>query len=234
MQSIDFDRVRQIFGGKLSQSQVDGINAIMAAWGERGDGDDRHLAYLLATAKWETAHTMQPIYERGAKAYFNKYEPGTKIGKALGNTQKGDGYRYRGRGYVQLTGRANYRKFGIEDAPDDALKPETAAHILIMGCLKGMFTGKKLADFKTFASMRKVVNGTDKAVEIAAIADGFLAALEGAPMSTEPAYENGSVTPMPQPDDPGVDPSEPVFEPTWWQRLAATVLDLLFNLLRRK
>jgi len=200
--SIDFDKVRPLFGGKISQSQVDGISAIISAFGVDGDDDPRHLAYLLATAKWETAHTMQPIYERGAKAYFNKYEPGTKIGKALGNTQKGDGYLFRGRGYVQLTGRANYRKFGIEATPDKALEPDTAARILIHGCLKGLFTGKKLSDYKTFVSMRRVINGTDKAAEIAAIADGFLLALES-PVQTVP-----KPIPAPKPTEPQTPASE--------------------------
>lgn len=181
LSSAFFDAVRPLFGGALTQPQVDGINIIAKAFSERGDADNRHLAYLLATAKWETAHTMQPIYEMGAKKYFDKYEPGTKIGKALGNTSKGDGYRYRGRGYVQCTGRANYRKFGIEDEPDKALEPDIAANILIIGCLKGTFTGKKLSDYTRFYDMRRVVNGTDKASEIATIAEGFLRALEATP-----------------------------------------------------
>ncbi len=179
--AIDFSKIRPLFGGKLTQDQVDGINVIVEKFNEIGDGNLRHLAYLLATAKHETAHTMQPIYERGAKAYFNKYEPGTKLGKALGNTLKGDGYRYRGAGYVQLTGRDNYRKFGIVDQPEAALEPAAAARILIHGCLKGMFTGKKLGDYTRFYDMRRVVNGTDKATEIAAIAEGFLAALTEKP-----------------------------------------------------
>lgn len=49
--TIDFDKVRPLFGGRLSQSQVDGISAIVSAFGVDGDDDPRHLAYLLATAK---------------------------------------------------------------------------------------------------------------------------------------------------------------------------------------
>jgi putative chitinase len=128
---------------------------------------------------------MQPIYERGQKSYFNKYEPGTKLGKALGNTSKGDGYRYRGRGLAQLTGRANYRKFNIEDSPDKALEPDIAANILVIGCLKGMFTGRKLSDYTTFQNMRRVVNGTDKAALIAGYAETFLRALEAVPVAPE-------------------------------------------------
>lgn len=181
-----FDAVRPLFGGALSQQQVDGITIIVKAFDERGDGNVRHLAYLLGTTKHETAHTMAPIYERGPKAYFGKYDPGTKIGKALGNTVKGDGYRYRGRGFVQLTGRANYRKFGIEDEPDRALDPETAAGILVIGCLQGWFTGKKLSDYDTFRDMRRVINGTDKADLIAGYAETFQRALDGLPASAAP------------------------------------------------
>lgn len=193
--SAFFAAVRPLFGGSLSQPQVDGINAILQAFDERGDGNKRHLAYLLATARHETADTMQPIYERGAKAYFAKYEPGTKIGKELGNTSKGDGYKYRGRGFAQLTGRANYRKFSIEDEPDKALEPDIAANILVIGCLKGMFTGKKLSDYSTFTSMRRVVNGLDKAQLIAGYADGFLKALEAVPVVTAPEVPADPETP---------------------------------------
>lgn len=189
MTTIDFAKVRPLFGGKLTQPQVDGINIIVSAFDRWGDGNLDHLAYLLATAKWETAHTMQPISERGAKAHFDKYEPSTKIGKALGNTQKGDGYLFRGRGYVQLTGRANYQKASVKlrtdvssdtdlvHTPDRALEPVTAARILIRGCIEGWFTGKKLSDYATFLNMRRVVNGLDHASEIAKLADGFRAAL---------------------------------------------------------
>jgi putative chitinase len=182
---MDFGRLRLDFG-RLRQVQVDGINAIMKA------GDHlpvHHLAYVLATAWHETGPTshkihMQPRYEAGAKYYFNKYDAGTPLGKRLGNTIKGDGYRFRGRGYVQITGRANYAKLskfvGIDLVanPDSALLPEIAVLILIRGMEHGVFTGKPMAYYTGYNAMRRVVNGTDKASLIAGYAIKFENALE--------------------------------------------------------
>ena len=173
----------KLFGGSLTQAQVNGIETILAASEGLPIG---HRAYLLATAKHETADTMQPITEYGGRKYFDKYDTG-KLAKALGNTPEkdGDGYRYRGRGYVQITGRANYakagKKLGVDliANPDAALNPDIAARILVRGCSEGWFTGKKLDDYlpDDFRNARRVVNGTDKADLIASYAIEFAKAL---------------------------------------------------------
>lgn len=192
-----FAHVRaNLFGGKLAPTQVAGINAILTAWDKYGDRDNEKLAYCLATPKLETADTMAPIHEYGPVSYFNKYEPGTPIGIRLGNTQKGDGYRYRGRGLCQITGRANYARVGkligvdLVNNPDLALDLAIAARILVQGSMLGWFTGKGLAayidgvdepdgeDFKEYVQARRVINGQDKAETIGRYALAFEAALK--------------------------------------------------------
>lgn len=181
---VFYTLVRPMFGGVLSQKQVDGLEALLAAT----DGLLlSHRAYLLATAKHETADTMQPIVEYGGRKYFDKYDTG-KLADALGNTPEadGDGYLYRGRGYVQVTGRANYGKAGLSLGldllrnPDMALQPTVAAQILVRGCVEGWFTGKKLADYLPgdYRGARRVVNGVDDADLIAGYARQFEDALE--------------------------------------------------------
>ena len=178
-----WDAVRAIFGGRLTKEQMAGVETILAA----SEGlPISHRAYLLATARHETADTMQPITEYGGRKYFDKYDTG-KLAKALGNTPEkdGDGYLYRGRGFVQITGRANYAraagKLGVDliANPDAALNPTVAAQILVRGCSEGWFTGKKLSEYlpDDFRNARRVVNGTDKADLIAGYAIEFGRAL---------------------------------------------------------
>lgn len=183
---VFFGAVRPLFGGSLSQGQVDGIEALLAATAAL---PVTHRAYLLATAKHETADTMRPIVEYGGRKYFDKYDTG-KLAAALGNTPAadGDGYLYRGRGYVQVTGRANYGKAGLALGldllrhPDMALHPTVASQILVRGCSEGWFTGKKLGDYLPgdYRNARRVVNGTDRADLIAGYARQFEIALVAA------------------------------------------------------
>lgn len=175
-----------LFAGRLTQSQVDGIDAILDEWDAEGLTDHRWLAYMLATAYHETGQHMQPITEFGGVRYFDKYDTGA-LAARLGNTPQadGDGYKYRGRGLVQITGHANYQKFGIADDPDRALDPVTATKIMFTGMKAGMFTGRKLADYfhdvaADWVNARKIINGLDRANDVAGYGRKFLAAIDGA------------------------------------------------------
>lgn len=180
----------------ITQSQVDGLNALVRASTEAG-WPRAFAAYGLATAYHETAKTMQPIKEHGGAAYFHRmYDPeGSRphVARRLGNTQPGDGVRFAGRGYVQLTGRDNYAKAGAKlradliANPDLAMRPDYAARIMVAGMSEGWFTGKRLSQylpdggnamFEQFRMARRIINGTDKDVQIALHAVHFQNALE--------------------------------------------------------
>lgn len=195
---VFFDSIRgSLFNGSMSQSQVDGINHVLDYREDKWPGmENPELAYLLATDKWETAHTMQPIKEMGSETYLKskKYYP------------------YYGRGLVQITWKANYEKFGIRN-PDDALTWPVALDVIFRGMIYGMFTGKKLADYITdghqdYVGARAIVNGTDKAVEIARIADAFRKALMLA-QNAEPVMP----PPPPLPPDPPTQTQAPAALP---------------------
>jgi putative chitinase len=185
-------KAAQVLGPTLDQGEVDGLNAILAACGGAGWGP-RFTAYALATADRETGGTMKPIKEWGGVQYFTRmYDVSGRDparARKMGNTAPGDGARYCGRGYVQLTWKANYQKLGdlvgfpLVGNPDLAMRPDIAAEIMVKGMSRGLFTGKKLADYITadrcdFVNARRVINGTDHAKEIAREADHYLAALQ--------------------------------------------------------
>lgn len=194
-----FDHVKGIlFGGKFNPAQVKGIDALLDYWEKNhATKDDRWLAYVLGTAFHETAFTMQPIKEYGGDKYFTKmYDPlpdGTRpsVAKQLGNVNRGDGKRYPGRGFVQITGRRNYKdwtnRLGIsgvdlEAKPDLALDIRYATIIIFEGMIAGTFTSKRLPQYfnkttEKWVEARAIVNGKDKANQIAFYAKTFYAAI---------------------------------------------------------
>ncbi|MHC2298134.1 glycoside hydrolase family 19 protein [Rhizobium mongolense] len=203
-----------IFGGSLAQSQVDGMEALLDGAATMQIADQRHVAYVLATPMIETGGTYQPIVEnlnyseQGLRRTFPKYfsapdakayarQPQRIANRAYANRMgngdegSGDGWLYRGRGYCQITGKNNYRRFsdllGIDllNNPDLALQDDIAAKIIILGMRDGLFTGKKLRDYFTATSSdwinaRRIINGLDRAADIAGFAKLFNTALQDA------------------------------------------------------
>jgi hypothetical protein len=186
--------------------------------------DVRWAAYMLATTKHECANTWTPITERGNLSYFDKYNAGTPLGARLGNTQPGDGFRFRGRGYVQLTGRANYLSLGrrlnmatqLVDDPELVLRPDIAYKIMSFGMRNGSFTGRKLQQFiydtvSDYLNARKIINGLDRAQTIQGYAAGLERALNSAlESSAAPVAPAKPAVPAAAPGVEAVRPVPPV------------------------
>lgn len=137
-------------------------------------------AYVLATVHWETNKTFEPVKEaywvKNAEAWRKKnlrYWP------------------YYGRGFCQLTWDYNYKKAGdylgvdLVKNPDKAMDPDISAKIAVIGMKEGWFTGKGLddyiddidesdkEDFLEYYNARRIVNGMDKANNIAVLAEQY-------------------------------------------------------------
>lgn len=194
MNKAFFDKLRSgIMGPKLDDDEVSGTTAILEAMAGLPTS---WVAYALATAWHETAHTMQPIKEYGGpKYFFRRYDiegQNPRLARQLGNTVAGDGVKYAGRGLVQITGRSNYIKAGIKlgvdlvNDPELALNKDIAALIMRYGMKDAWFTGRGLTHYlptdkpataAQFQAARRIINGTDKASLIASYAMEFQSAL---------------------------------------------------------
>lgn len=208
---VFFGSIRPMFhGGSLNQSQVDGVNVLLDTWEAHYATRTpiTQLAYVLATPFLETDQKMQPIDEYGNYAYFEKmYGCNGRNGaraRLMGNVRPGDGAKYHGRGFSQLTWFDNYSKAtkklqamgvlngsqSLTQTPDLAKDPHIAAFILFEGMEDGWFTGVDLDEtidpeidgdeFADFLKGRRIINGSDRAQIIAGNAVHFLEALKGA------------------------------------------------------
>lgn len=196
-------------------------------------------AYILATARHESGEYKWLREIWGPTAVQKRYE-----GRAdLGNIQKGDGKKFMGRGFVQITGRRNYtdwsRRLGLDLLKEPALaeRPDIAARIIVEGMKLGTFTTKALDDYITlyksdYAGARRIVNGTDKASLIAEYAVEYAAALKavgyGEEKPVEPAKPAPAPSPAPEPQTPPA--PAPVAKRSFW----TVLFELIGKILKGK
>lgn len=150
---------------QIQQQQLSPKEILVRAAKQSGMSGNE-LAQFLAQAAHETLNFTR-MREVGTPEYFTKkYELHKKTAKILGNKVKGDGERYKGRGFIQLTGRDNYTRAGqalglpLEANPELAADPETAAKIAIWYWQNRV--APKVADFSNTKAVTKKINPAGK------------------------------------------------------------------------
>jgi putative chitinase len=184
---------------------------LTAAVSEFGIEQPARTAAFLAQLAHESAQFrfMEEIW--GPTAAQRRYEPPGKLAGDLGNTDTGDGRRFKGRGPIQITGRANYRRFGDLLGLDLLAGPEQAALPEVAFRIAGLYWSKKglneLADRVTAEAFREItrrINGgfnglaererfyeTAKAVLGVVGPGGVSFGIEEELDSVEPVFERG-------------------------------------------
>jgi peptidoglycan L-alanyl-D-glutamate endopeptidase CwlK len=155
------------------QTQIGNINMnlpfVMRAMRDANLGDKAMLLMALGTIRAETAR-FEPISE--GRSRFNTSPNGHPFDlydnrRDLGNRGTPDGDRFKGRGFVQLTGRANYTTFsaklgigaGLVEDPDKANDPAIASQLLALFLKDEEQRIRNALDSGDLATARKLVNG---------------------------------------------------------------------------
>lgn len=228
--SAFYDALRggAMFKGGFTDAQIEGIEAILDQLDASKVSDPRYGAYVMATAFHETARTMQPVREtlattddKAVAILDRAFAKGQLTWVKTPYWRKdANGKSWLGRGFVQLTHKANYQKAkdktGIDFVgnPNLAMDAKYAAAIIVRGMLEGWFTGKALKDYiganTDYKGARRIVNGTDKADTIAGYAAAFERAFRAAWIAAPPAQPTTQPTAPPLDHVPVSAPAAPV------------------------
>jgi putative chitinase len=144
--------------------------AILRHYANKANIKGNELVAFLAQVAHETMD-FKHMAEIGGSLDFKKYDIRFAPGKAkqLGNTEPGDGAKFKGRGYIQLTGRYNYAKAGealglpLEQKPELVEKPEIAAKVAIWYWKNRV--KPNVDDFKDVKGVTKPINPGLKGLE---------------------------------------------------------------------
>lgn len=162
---------------------IAGVQTYTALFRKCGAMTDRAQELAIAAARWfpdygitdtplRLAHFMaQLCHESGAFRYMEEIASGQAYEgrRDLGNTEPGDGKRYKGRGPIQITGRANYRRYGarigidLERHPEIAAYPSVGLHLALeYWKVNGLNT---FADADNVLAITKAINGGTNGLE---------------------------------------------------------------------
>lgn len=168
---VDVALVCKLFPFTRTSNIARNLPYVTAALAAFGLTEANMIGTALGTIRAETEGFV-PIAE--LPSHFNTL-PGQAAFSAyehkLGNKNSGDGGRYRGRGFVQLTGRDNYERYGkvldipLADNPDSACAPEVAACLLAAFLDANRERLSKALDRDDLKAARKVVNGGSHGLE---------------------------------------------------------------------
>jgi len=189
------EQLQRIMPGLPAAKGAQFFPFLTAAIAEFGIDAPARTAAFLAQLAHESGQFrfMQEIW--GPTPAQQRYEPTTTLSTTLGNTEAGDGRRFKGRGPIQITGRANYRRFGdllglnLVDNPDSAALPEVAFRVA------GLFWSKKglneLADRVTPEAFREITRRINGGFNGLAERERFYEAAKSALGVTGPAVTRG-------------------------------------------
>ncbi|MCO7594284.1 MULTISPECIES: glycoside hydrolase family 19 protein [Pseudomonas] len=168
--SITIQQLQQILpnAGRQAGVFVPGLNAAM---GKYGIVTRLRMAAFIAQVGHESGQLLY-VRELGNDKYLSKYDTG-RLAQRLGNTPEadGDGQRYRGRGLIQVTGRANYEACSEALFGDSRLlsTPELLEHPVYAAMSAGWYWHKNglnsLADKADFLAITKRINGGTNGLE---------------------------------------------------------------------
>jgi peptidoglycan L-alanyl-D-glutamate endopeptidase CwlK len=167
--AITVDIASRLFPTTALDTLKVNLPILLSALTESGIGTTEMALMALGTVRVETG-SMKPISEFVSR--FNTSPGGHPFDlydnrKDLGNEGQPDGERYRGRGFVQLTGRSNYKRYSaalglgtqLIDEPDLANEPNIAARLLAHFLKDRERAIKEAIVARNFAGARRLVNG---------------------------------------------------------------------------
>ncbi len=157
------DVLKQVMPNLRSDRRARFLPFLTAAMAEFSVDTPLRAAAFLAQVAHESGQFrfMEEIW--GPTPAQIRYEPPGKKARDLGNDQTGDGKRFKGRGPIQITGRANYRHFGDKLGVDIVTNPPLAATDAVAFRIAGCFWKQKglneLADKQDFREITRRING---------------------------------------------------------------------------